>query len=205
MFLVSLISVTGSVGHGQSNTASVPASTRAKDISTSERSYTAALETCKRLISEQKLSEAQKKCTSTVSLAEALPAKAWRERSVAYLTRGTAELSTHDADDAAQDFKKATDIDEKNLRPHDPALAADYAGLGRAQLQLGDLENLNFADQSLQKAIEVLEESMLNDPAKKSQYEHTAKGILLDYAKVKRALGEESLALALEQQSESIP
>jgi len=155
-------------------------------------------------VAEKQFAEARKSCTSAVTLAGALPVKDWRERSVAYSMRGLAELSVNAADDAAEDFKKAIAIDEKNLKPEDMTLAIDRANLGRAQLQIGDLESLDFADQNFQKATEALEVDILNDEARKNEYQHTLKGILVDYAKVKRALDQESLAVALEQQANSI-
>lgn len=156
------------------------------------------------MVTAKKFAEARKSCTSAVTLAGKLPPKQWRERSSAYSLRGRAELGANDADDAAQDFKMAVEIDEKNLKPEDMALAIDYANLALAQFTLQDLENLNFADQNFQKASESLEVNILNDPAKKDEYQRALKGILVNYAKVKRALGQEGLALAMEQQANSI-
>jgi hypothetical protein len=186
------------------NASAAPSTPTARGLSADGGSYTTALEACKKLVTEKKFAEAEKSCTSAVTLAEALPAKEWRARSVAYSTRGQAELSANAADDAAHDFKKAIELDEKNLKPEDMMLAVDRANLGRAQLQLGDLENLDFADQNFQKSTEALEIDTLNDDARRSEYQRTLKGILVDYAKVKRALDQEGLALALEQQANSI-
>jgi tetratricopeptide (TPR) repeat protein len=205
LFLTAVVVATCSLGSGDGNTASAePLTSAARGLSADRSSYATALEACKKLVTEKKFAEAEKSCTSAVTLAEALPAKDWRERSVAYSMRGLAELNANVADDAAQDFKKAIEINEKNLKPEDMTLAIDRANLGRAQLQLGDLESLDFADQNLQKATEALEIDILNDETRRNEYQRTLKGILVDHAKVKRALGQEVLALAIEQQANSI-
>ncbi len=62
--------------------------------------------------SKKKFAEARKSCTSAVTLAEALPAKEWRERSVAYSMRGQAELSANAAlTTPRRTSKKAIEID----------------------------------------------------------------------------------------------
>jgi tetratricopeptide (TPR) repeat protein len=205
LFLTAVVVATCPLGSGDGNTASAePLTSAAQSVSADAGSHATALDACKKLVAEKKFAEARKSCTSAVTLAEMLPAKDWHERSVAYSARGLAELGANAADDAAQDFKKAIEIDEKNLKPEDMMMAIDRANLGRAQLQLGDLESLDFADQNFQKATEALEIDTLNDEARKNEYQRTLKGILVDYAKVKRALDQQGLALALEQQANSI-
>jgi hypothetical protein len=205
VFLAAVVLAACPLAHGQdNNTSASPSVPAAKSVRTSRGSYAATSEACKKLVNGKKFADAQESCASAIKHAEVLPAKQWRERSAAYSMRGQAELGVADADDAAQDFKRAIEIDGKNLKPEDLALAIDYANLALAQFQLGDLENLNFSDQSFQKATDAIEIDTLNDPAKRDDYQRALKGILLNYAKVKRALGQGFLARALEQQANSI-
>jgi tetratricopeptide (TPR) repeat protein len=206
VFLAAVVVVACPPAHAQGSKPSAAASTPAPAAKGAKAGGSSAvsLEACKKLVNEKKFTAAKESCTSAVKRAETLPAKQWRERSDAYSLRGHANLGANDPDSAAQDFQQVISLDEKNLKTDVLALAVAHADLALAQFQLGDLENLNFADQNFQKASDAIEVDILNDPAKKTEYQSALKGILVNYAKVKRAIGQENLALALEQQAGSI-
>src|ERR1700722_14535022 len=89
ILLTAVVVATCPMGYTQGDNASAaPLTPAARGLSADGSSYTTALEACKKFVTEKKFAEAEKSCTSAVTLAQALPAKEWRERSVAYSMRG---------------------------------------------------------------------------------------------------------------------
>jgi TonB family protein len=166
-----------------------------KDEQSARQAFLPAEDRCRQLVNEQRYSDAERSCADAIDEANKLPSDAVLERSTAQSLLGDALILQGKAEESLPHDQEALRLDQYLLKPNDADLASNYANLGRAYFRLGDFEK---GDPLFRKAVESFEAAMVNLPRYKQNYTRRLKNILLEYARFKRAAGENEAADALE-------
>ncbi len=162
--------------------------------------YFPVLRKCMELVNAGNYSQGEKTCSEAVRLSEKLPPDVVAERSPARTFLGHSLLLQGRVKEAIRLYSEVLELDEKHRKPNDADLASDYANLGRAYFRSGDLDK---ADGLYSRAVETFEAAIVNLPSMKENYTRRLKNTLKEYARLKRAKGQEGEAEKLERKSSS--
>lgn len=165
------------------------------------RAYFPVEEQCRELVYSRRYAQAENTCRTAVDLSEKLPAEATLERSIAYTFLGHSLLYQSKIQEAIGPYTQALTLRERRLKPNDADLASSYANLARAYSAANDLGK---ADSLYARAVETYEAAILHLPSFRENYARRLKNTLIEYAKLKRARGEEETAQTLERKAATL-
>lgn len=166
------------------------------------KDYYPTFQTCYQLVRQGKDVEAEKKCRETVALSDQLPDNRVLERSDSRVFLGHALYSQHKFLESIPFYEKAVQIRkpyEKSDRDAD--FASENASLARAYAAVGRFPE---ADMYYSQAVTIYKAAILNLPEMKSNYTARLKSDLLEYAKLKAALGQNDEASRLEAEASQL-
>lgn len=157
--------------------------------------YYPAFDGCYKLAKEGKSTEAEKKCSEAVILADRLPQNRVLERSSARTFLGHSLFQQHRFAEATPQYEKAVEI-RKNYEnsDRDADFAQENANLARAYAATGQLDK---ADDLYSSAVTIFEAAIVNLPDMKENYMGRLKQVLLEYSNLKVARGREDEAVKL--------
>ena len=163
------------------------------------RDYYPAFQNCYQLVKQGKDAEAETKCRETVALSDQLPDNRVLERSDSRVFLGHALYGQRKFLESVPLYEKAVEI----RRPYeksdqDADFASENASLARAYAAVG---NLSQSDAYYAQAITIYKAAILNLPEMKSNYTARLKSTLLEYARLKAALGRNDEASRLEAEA----
>ncbi|HME35485.1 MAG TPA: TonB family protein [Candidatus Sulfotelmatobacter sp.] len=164
--------------------------------------YYPAFQTCYQLVKQGKGAEAETKCRETVALSDQLPDNRVLERSDSRVFLGHALYSQHKFLESIPLYEKAVEIRkpyEKSDRDAD--FASENASLARAYASVGRLPE---ADTLYSQAVVIYKAAIVNLPEMKSNYTVRLKSTLLEYAKLKAALGQNDEASRLDAEASQL-
>lgn len=150
---------------------------------------------CSALVNARNGAEAQVVCAKVLAEAEKLPAHAILERSGAHAWMGHAFLIQDRPRDALKEYLEELSVGEKVLKANDAELASAYRHLAVAHFAL---EDRAAADRNLARAVAIMEAAIVNLPSEREGYVARLREMMLEQAVVKRGLGDETAAVALE-------
>ena len=175
----------------------VPDTPPAPEVERSQAAHSLLLE-CQRLVSESKPSDAEVACLKAVEAADKLRPEAILDRSWARTSLGDAFRLSHRWREALAEHLEAAKLDERVRRPGDVALAVDYRNIGITYFNLGEFI---AADSFYSRAVTTIEVAVVNVPGAKDERVAALSALLIEHARVKRALGQEAAASALEKKA----
>jgi TonB family protein len=178
---------------------SVPSASRTNTEQKALKDYYPAFHTCYQMVHAGKNSDAEKKCSEALTLADALPANRMIERSSSRTFLAHALIAEHRPDEAIPLYQKALEISKGvEHSERDADFAAEHANLARAYFIVGELDK---ADVLYQQSVTIFEAAIVALPSMKDNYTASLRNTLLEYAKLKNARGEADGARALEQRA----
>ena len=161
--------------------------------------YYPAFQTCYQLVKQGKGAEAETKCRETVALSDQLPDNRVLERSDSRVFLAHALYSQHKFLESVPLYEKAVEIRrpyEKSDRDAD--FASENASLARAYAAV---DRLPEADTYYSQSVTIYKAAIVNLPEMKTNYAARLKSTLLEYAKLKAALGQNEEASRLEAEA----
>ncbi|HKI26662.1 MAG TPA: TonB family protein [Candidatus Sulfotelmatobacter sp.] len=163
------------------------------------RDYYPAFQSCYGFVKQGKATDAELKCRETVAISDQLPDSKVLERSDARVFLGHALYLQHKYADAVPVYQQAVDI----RRPYehsarDADFASENASLARAYWAMGKLSE---SDSYYSQAVTIFKAAIANLPEMKDNYTARLKSTLLEYAKLKAALGQNEEASRLEAEA----
>jgi hypothetical protein len=156
---------------------------------------------CSRLVNARNASEAEAVCRRAVDVANQLPRDAVLERSGARAWLGHALLFQRKSKEALEQYTQELELVQSVLKPTEAEVASAYRHLAMAHFLLGDPTQ---ADQQLGRAASIMETAIINLPSEKVRYQEQLRTILGERAQVKRQLGDEVAAAALEKKAREL-
>jgi TonB family protein len=167
------------------------------------KDYYPADDACRELYRARHYSEAGKKCSEAVALAEKLPSDRMIERSTSYAYLGHTLLSEGNLDAAVPLYQKALEAYRGvEHSDRDADFATDHVNLARAYF-LG--RQFDKADPLYARAIQIYEAAIAALPDMKDNYSARMKRAVLEYAKLKETEGDTDAAKALEEKAAALP
>lgn len=163
------------------------------------KDYYPTFQTCYQLVRQGKAAEAEKKCSETVALSDQLPENRVLERSDSRVFLGHALYGQRKFLESIPLYEKAVEIRksyEKSDRDAD--FASENASLARSYAAVGRLPK---ADTFYFQAVTIYKAAIVSLPEMKSDYTGRLKSTLLEYAKLKTALGQNDEASRLEKEA----
>ena len=166
------------------------------------RDYYPSFQTCYNLVKQGKGMDAEPKCRETLSLSDQLPDNRVLERSDARVFLGHALFLQHKYAESVPLYERAIEI----RRPYehsdrDADFASENASLARAYAAVG---NLPKADTLYSQAVTIFKAAIVGLPVMKDNYTGRLKSTLLEYAKLKSALGQNDEASRLEKEASQL-
>ncbi len=163
------------------------------------KDYYPAFQACYQLERQGKDAEAEKKCGEAVTLSDQLPDTRVLERSDSRVFLGHALYSEHKFLESIPLYEKAVEIRKPYKKSdRDADFASENASLARAYGAVGRLPE---ADTYYSQAVTIYKAAIVNLPEMKSNYIARLKSTLLEYAKLKGALGQNEEASRLEAEA----
>jgi TonB family protein len=163
------------------------------------KDYYPTFQACYQLVRQSKDAEAEKKCGETVALSDQLPNNRVLERSDSRVFLGHALYSQHKFLESIPLYEKAVEIRKPYEKSDSDAdFASENASLARAYAAVGRLLE---ADTYYSQAVTIYRAAIVNLPEMKSNYTARLKSTLLEYAKLKGALGQNEEASRLEAEA----
>ena len=156
---------------------------------------------CSRVVNAGSASEAEAVCRRAVDVANQLPRDAVLERSGARAWLGHALLFQRKSKEALEQYTQELELVQSVLKPTEAEVASAYRHLAMAHFLLGDSPR---ADQELGRAVSIMEAAIINLPSEKLRYQEQLRTILGERAQVKRQLGDEVAAAALEKRAKEL-
>jgi hypothetical protein len=155
----------------------------------------ARLAECTRLVNSREFDRAETACTRAVEAADRLRSGAVLERSSAHAWLGHALLFQGRAPDALVHYNEEVTLAQRVLKSDDADLASAYWHIGRARLMMREF---SAADKGFERAVTTMESAIVSLPSMRENYQERLKTMLLEHAEVKRSLGDQPAAAALE-------
>ncbi len=166
------------------------------------KDYYPTFQTCYQLQRQGKDAEAEKKCGEAVALSDQLPDSRVLERSDSRVFLGHVFYSEHKFLASIPLYEKAVEIRKQYEKSdRDADFASENASLGRAYAAVGRLPE---ADTYYSRAVTIYKAAIVNLPEAKSNYTARLKSTLLEYAKLKSALGQNDEASRLEMEASQL-
>jgi len=163
------------------------------------RDYYPAFQGCYDLLKQGRDAEAEQKCREALSLSDQLPENRVLERSNARAFLGHALYRQHRFAESVPMYERAVEIRKATERSESDAdFASENASLGRAY---GAIGNLSQSDAYYSQAVTIYKAAIASLPSMKENYTARLKSTLLEYAKVKLALGQKDEASRLEAEA----
>lgn len=182
---------------------STPVPTHTSAEATALKDYYPADQACMELYRARKYSEAEKKCSDSLALAEKLPQDRMIERSTSYAYLANTLLSEGKVGDAIPLYQKALEAYRGvEHSDEDADFATDYVNLSRAYFLNRQFDK---ADPLYARAIQIYEAAIAALPAMKDNYTARMKRAILEYAKLKETEGDTDAAKALQQKAAVLP
>jgi protein TonB len=161
--------------------------------------YYPAFQSCYDLLMQGKDKDAEQKCRETLTLADQLPENRILERSDARVFLGHALFRQRRFSESIPLYEKAVEI----RRPYehsdrDADFASENTSLARAYAAVG---RLSESDASYSQAVTIFKAAIVNLPDMKDNYTARLKSTLLEYSKLKAAIGQNQEASRLEKEA----
>ena len=166
------------------------------------KDYYPTFQACYQLVRQGKDAEAESKCGEAVALSDQLPDSRVLERSDSRVFLGHVLFNERKFLASIPLYEKAVEIRkpyEKSDRDAD--FASENASLGRAYAAVGRLPE---ADIYYSRAVTIYRAAIVNLPEMKSNYAARLKSTMLEYAKLKAALGQNEEASRLEREASQL-
>jgi TonB family protein len=163
------------------------------------KDYYPTFDGCYKLLKQGKAQSAEQKCREAVTLSDQLPENRVLERSDARSCLGHALFGQRRFPEALPFYEKAVEI--RRAYEHsdsDADFASENASLARAYAAVG---NLSESDTYYSQAVTIYKAAISNLPAMKENYTARLKSTLIEYAKLKSALGQNDEASRLEAEA----
>lgn len=161
--------------------------------------YYPAFQSCYDLLKQGKDKDAEQKCRETLALSDQLPENRVLERSDGRLYLAHALFRQRRFAESIPLYEKAVEIRRAHENSdRDADFASENASLARAYAAVG---NLSQSDTYYSQAVTIYKAAIANLPEMKGNYTARLKNTLLEYAKLKAALGENDEASRLEKQA----
>jgi protein TonB len=178
-------------------TVSSPKYTQAQERALQD--YYPAFRSCYDLVKQGKATDAEQKCRETLTLSDQLPENRVLERSTSREFLGHVLYRQQRFAESIPLYEKAVEI----RRPYehsdsDADFASENASLARAYAALGSLSQ---SDIYYSRAVTIFKAAIVNLPSMKDNYTARLKSTLLEYAKLKAALGQNDEASRLEKEA----
>ncbi len=159
------------------------------------------LSECRRLVNAREFVRAETPCTIAIEAANSLRSEAVLERSTAQAWLGHALLFQGRAADALVHYKEELVLRQRVATSDDADLASAHWHVGRARLRMREL---SAADKDFDRAVTIMEAAIVGLPSMRANYQERLTVMLLEHAEVKRSLGDETGAAALEARAKGI-
>jgi hypothetical protein len=134
-------------------------------------------------------------------MSDQLPRDAVLERSGARAWLGHALLFQRKSKEALAQYRQELELVQSVVKPMEAEVASAHRHLAMAHSLVGDAVQ---ADQELGLAISIMEAAIINLPSERGRYEEQLRTILRERAHVKRQLGDEAAAVALEKKAKEV-
>jgi tetratricopeptide (TPR) repeat protein len=157
------------------------------------------LRDCSALVNSRQFAPAEAVCTKAVEAANTLRAGAVLERSSAHAWLGHALLFQGRPQEALAHYREELALDQQALKSDDADLASAYRYVAMAYVAM---RQFGTADQNYERAVKIMEAAIVSLPSMKANYQPRLKTMLLEQAEVKRSLGDQTGAVALETKAE---
>jgi protein TonB len=178
-------------------TVSSPKYTQAQEKALQD--YYPAFQSCYDLVKRGKGTDAEQKCRETLTLSDQLPDNRVLERSDARVFLGHALFLQHRYPESIPLYEKAIEIRRSyEHSDSDADFASENASLARAYAAVG---NLSQSDIYYSRAVTIFKAAIASLPAMKDNYTARLKSTLIEYAKLKAALGQSDEASRLEKEA----
>jgi TonB family protein len=164
--------------------------------------YYPAFRTCYDLVRKGNDSQAEPKCRQALSLSDQLPENRVLERSSAREFVGHVLYRQNKFAESVPFYEKAVEI--RSTYEHsdsDADFASDNASLARAYAAVGKLSD---SDTYYSRAVTVFKAAIADLPSMKDNYTARLKSTLLEYAKLKAAIGQTDEASRLEKEADQL-
>jgi TonB family protein len=161
--------------------------------------YYPAFRSCYHLLRQANDSEAEPKCQEALALSDQLPENRVLERSSASEFVGHVLYRQHKFAEAIPFYERAVEI--RRTQEHsdsDADFASDNESLARAYAAVGKLSE---SDTYYSRAVMIFRAAIANLPSMKDNYTARLRSALLDYAKLKAAIGQGDEASRLEKEA----
>jgi TonB family protein len=163
------------------------------------RDYYPAFRSCYDLLKQGKDTDAEQKCREALALAEQLPENRVLEKSDGRLFLAHALFRQRRFAESIPLYEEAVEIRRHYEHSDcDADFASENASLARAYAAVG---NLSQSDTYYSQAVTIYKAAIANLPAMKENYTARLKNTLLEYGKVKTALGQSDEASRLETEA----
>lgn len=166
------------------------------------RDYYPAFQDCYNLLRQGKDAEADSPCREAVSLSDQLPANRILERSTSREFLGHVLFRQRRFTESVPLYERAVEI--RRTHEHsdtDADFADDNASLARAYAAVG---NLVQSDTYYSQAVTIFKAAIVDLPVAKDNYTARLKSTLLEYAKLKAAMGQSEEASRLEKEASQL-
>jgi len=161
--------------------------------------YYPAFQSCYNLVKQGNGADAESKCRDTLALSDQLPENRVLERSDARVFLGHALFLQRRYAESVPLYEKAVGIRRSyEHSDSDADFASENASLARAYAAV---DNLSQADTYYSQAVTIYKAAIANLPEMKENYTARLKNTLLEYAKLKAALGRHDEASRLEAEA----
>lgn len=164
--------------------------------------YYPAFRSCYGLLRQAKDAEAEPKCRDALALSDQLPENRVLERSSAREFVGHVLYRQHKFAESVPLYEKAVEI--RGATQHsdsDADFADDNASLARAYAAVGKLSE---SDTYYSRAVAIFKAAIADLPSMKDNYTARLKRTLLEYATVKKAIGQAAESARLEEEAEHL-
>jgi TonB family protein len=166
------------------------------------KDYYPKFRSCYDLLRKGNDTEAEKECREALTLADQLPENRVLERSEARAFLGHCLYREHEFADSIPLYEKAVEIRRPYEHSESDADFASYnASLARAY---GAVGRLSDSDHYYSSSVAIYKAAIIALPSMKENYAARLKSTLLEYAKVKTALGQNDEASRLEKEASQL-
>lgn len=167
-----------------------------------QHDYYPAFKNCYDLLRQGNDAEANSQCREAVTLSDQLPPDRILERSTSREFLAHVLFHQHKFAESIPLYEKAVEIRQTHENSDSDAdFADDNASLARAYAAVG---NLSQSDNYYLRAVTIFKAAVANLPSMKDNYTARLKNVLLEYAKLKAALGQNDEASRLETEASQL-
>lgn len=165
------------------------------------KEYYPAFDRCYRLVQAGKGAEAERTCRNVVRLSDDLPAERILERGSARNLLAHSLVQQRKLKEAIALYEEVLAISAERRDEKDADYASNHANLARAYFLNNEPQR---ADPLFARAVVIYEAAIEALPSMKENYTARLKRTLLDWSRLKQALGQREEAAALEQRAATL-